>query len=155
MSYLSAYISRGVISTKFILKTLLDNNYNPAHIEKFIQELAWRDYWQQIWVSKGNLINSDLKHNQFPVSNSMQNSQTNYSPNSLNSNNLATEDDLRIIEDNIIYLQEQIEKFDDNNNSEKNQWMTDFLNKELQEQKELNALFKSLKERDNKNETET
>ena len=76
---------------------------------------------------------------QFPVSNSMQNSQTNYSPNSLNSNNLATEDDLRIIEDNIIYLQEQIEKFDDNNNSEKNQWMTDFLNKELQEQKELNA----------------
>ena len=69
VSYLSAYISRGVISTKFILKTLLDKNYNPADIEKFIQELAWRDYWQQIWVSKGNLINSDLKHNQSPVSN--------------------------------------------------------------------------------------
>ena len=38
VSYLSAYISRGVISTKFILKTLLDKNYNPADIEKFIQE---------------------------------------------------------------------------------------------------------------------
>ena len=70
VSYLSAYISRGVISTKFILKTLLDNNYNPAHIEKFIQELAWRDYWQQVWVSKGNLINSDLKHSQYPITNS-------------------------------------------------------------------------------------
>ena len=70
VSYLSAYISRGVISTKFILNTLLDNNYNPAHIEKFIQELAWRDYWQQVWVSKGNLINFDLKNSQFPVTNS-------------------------------------------------------------------------------------
>ena len=75
----------------------------------------------------------------FSISNDMQNAQTSYSPNSINSTNLATEDDLRIIEDNIVYLQEQIEKFDKNNNSEKNQWMTDFLNKELQEQKELNA----------------
>ena len=68
---MSAYISRGVISTKFILNTLLDNNYNPARIEKFIQELAWRDYWQQVWISKGNLINTDLKHNQFPVTNNL------------------------------------------------------------------------------------
>ena len=71
VSYLSPYISRGVISTKFILKILLDNNYNPVHIEKFIQELAWRDYWQQVWVTKGNLINTDLKHNQFPVTNNL------------------------------------------------------------------------------------
>lgn len=76
---------------------------------------------------------------QFPISNNMQNTTTNVNPNTVNSSNLATEDDLRIIEDNIIYLQEQIEKFDENNNSEKNQWMTDFLNKELQEQKELNS----------------
>ena len=69
VSYLSPYISRGVISTKFILKTLLNNNYNPAHIEKFIQELAWRDYLQNVWISKENLINTDLKHNQFPVTN--------------------------------------------------------------------------------------
>ena len=60
VSYLSPYISRGVISTKFILSTLLNNNYNPLKIEK-LSELAWRDYWQQIWVSKGDLINSDLK----------------------------------------------------------------------------------------------
>lgn len=71
VSYLSPYISRGVISTKFILRTLLNNNYNPVQIEKFIQELAWRDYWQQIWISKGNLINNDLKKPQFPVANKL------------------------------------------------------------------------------------
>lgn len=71
VSYLSPYISRGVISTKFILTTLLDNNYNPAKIEKFIQELAWREYWQQVWISKGNLINTDLKRTQFPITNKL------------------------------------------------------------------------------------
>ena len=71
VSYLSPYISRGVISTKFILNTLLDNNYHPGQIEKFIQELAWRDYWQQVWVSKGSLINTDLKKPQFPVANKL------------------------------------------------------------------------------------
>ena len=69
VSYLSPYISRGVISTKFILNRLLDQNYNLEKIEKFIQELAWRDYWQQIWISKGDLINTDLKNSQFPVTN--------------------------------------------------------------------------------------
>mgnify|MGYP001988011399 CR=1 FL=1 len=69
VSYLSPYISRGVISTKFILNRLLDQNYNLEKIEKFIQELAWRDYWQQVWISKANLINADLKNSQFPVTN--------------------------------------------------------------------------------------
>ncbi len=69
VSYLSPYISRGVISTKFILNNLLERNFNLEKIEKFIQELAWRDYWQQVWISKGNMINSDLKNIQFPVAN--------------------------------------------------------------------------------------
>jgi deoxyribodipyrimidine photo-lyase len=69
VTYLSPYISRGIISTKFILSEILKKGYKPAQIEKFIQELAWRDYWQQIWISKGEAINSDLKHRQAPVSN--------------------------------------------------------------------------------------
>lgn len=69
VTYLSPYISRGVISTKFVLAEILKKGYKPAQIEKFIQELAWRDYWQQIWISKGDAINSDLKHKQTPVSN--------------------------------------------------------------------------------------
>ena len=69
VTFLSPYISRGVISTKFILSEVLKKGYKPAQIEKFIQELAWRDYWQQVWISKGSAINADLKHPQYPVSN--------------------------------------------------------------------------------------
>jgi len=69
VTYLSPYISRGVISTKFILSEILKRGYTPSQIEKFIQELAWRDYWQQIWITKGNEINLDLKNQQNPVSN--------------------------------------------------------------------------------------
>ena len=59
--------------------------------------------------------------------------------NKANSNNLATEDDIRILEDNIAYLTEQIDKYAENNGNEKNQWMIDFLNRALQEEKELNS----------------
>jgi deoxyribodipyrimidine photo-lyase len=69
VSKLSPYISRGVISTKEILNSLLERGFNPNKIEKFIQELAWRDYWQQIWIEKQDLINSDLKNNQLNVDN--------------------------------------------------------------------------------------
>ena len=69
VTYLSPYISRGVISTKQVLESVLERGYQPAQIEKFIQELAWRDYWQQIWMVKGDEINSDLKNTQVPVSN--------------------------------------------------------------------------------------
>jgi len=70
ITYLSPYISRGIVSTSFILSDVLSRGYKPAQIEKFIQELAWRDYWQQIWIAKGDAINEDLKHRQKPISNS-------------------------------------------------------------------------------------
>lgn len=69
VTYLSPYISRGVVSTKQILSHVLNRGYKPAAIEKFIQELAWRDYWQQVWIVKGDTINSDLKNIQSPVAN--------------------------------------------------------------------------------------
>lgn len=69
VTYLSPYISRGIISTKFVMTEILNRGYNPAEIEKFIQELAWRDYWQQIWITKGETINQDLKNDQKPVTN--------------------------------------------------------------------------------------
>lgn len=69
VSYLSPYISRGVISTKFVFTQLIERGYHAEVMEKFIQELAWRDYWQQVWVSKRETINSDLKNSQKPVSN--------------------------------------------------------------------------------------
>lgn len=69
VTYLSPYISRGVISTKFILSQILKQGFTLASIEKFVQELAWREYWQNIWIVKNNEINSDLKQEQHPVSN--------------------------------------------------------------------------------------
>jgi len=69
VSYLSPYISRGVISTNFVYRELMKRGFHTSSILKFIQELAWRDYWQQIWISKGNAISSDLKNEQAPVSN--------------------------------------------------------------------------------------
>lgn len=69
VTYLSPYISRGVISTNQVLTDVLNRGYQPAQIEKFVQELAWRDYWQQVWIAKGNAINSDLKNLQKPIAN--------------------------------------------------------------------------------------
>lgn len=66
---LSPYISRGVISTKTVFDSLMNRGYDPPRIQKFIQELAWRDYWQQVWISKGNAIDQDLKHEQPDVEN--------------------------------------------------------------------------------------
>lgn len=64
VTQLSPYISRGVISTKKVLETVLAKGFEPHQIEKFIQELAWRDYWQQLWMAYGNGIDNDLKHPQ-------------------------------------------------------------------------------------------
>ena len=69
VSRLSPYISRGVISTKIIFDHLMKKNYKFFKIEKFIQELCWRDYWQLVWKEKKDLINYDLKHKQIDVSN--------------------------------------------------------------------------------------
>lgn len=64
---LSPYISRGFISTKQIFEHVLNLDLPWYKIDKFVMELAWRDYWQQIWIAKGNDIDSDLKHPQKPI----------------------------------------------------------------------------------------
>ena len=69
VSHLSPYISRGVISTRQVYKSLLNKGYKFYEIEKLVQELAWRDYWQQVWISKGEEINNDLKWAQPAVQN--------------------------------------------------------------------------------------
>ena len=66
---LSPYISRGVISTKQIYK-LVKNMDLPWHeSEKFVMELAWRDYFQQVWIEKKQEIFRDLKNQQTPINN--------------------------------------------------------------------------------------
>jgi len=56
---LSPYIRHGCIS----LKEAADNARASAgkDAEKFLFELAWRDYWRRVWYIKGNAIFSDLE----------------------------------------------------------------------------------------------
>ena len=64
VSYLSPYISRGVISTRQVLESLLNRGFQRQDIEKFVQELAWRDYFQLVWEVLGDKIMQDIKQPQ-------------------------------------------------------------------------------------------
>lgn len=66
---LSPYISRGVISTKQVMKSVLDKGYKPYQIDAFLKELAWRDYFQQVWIAIGDDIDNDIKQPQPKVFN--------------------------------------------------------------------------------------
>lgn len=69
VTHLSPYISRGVISTKQVYQHVKTLDLPWHKTEKLIQELAWRDYWQQVWRAKRDEIKHDLKNIQTPVSN--------------------------------------------------------------------------------------
>ena len=73
VTYLSPYISRGVISTKYVFESALNRGFTVETNEKFFQELAWREYWQGKWQALGDRINADLsspfyqpKHHEIP-----------------------------------------------------------------------------------------
>lgn len=68
ITYLSPYISRGVISTKQVLDAVINKNNNVFACEKLIQELSWREYYQRVWQQKLQLIGEDLKQSQKEVS---------------------------------------------------------------------------------------
>jgi deoxyribodipyrimidine photo-lyase len=81
ITYLSPYISRGIISVKQILEFIIQKGYPIQAYEKLIQELAWREYFQRTWQVKANLIWEDLKQSQQEVVHnkmicSLQNAQT-------------------------------------------------------------------------------
>jgi deoxyribodipyrimidine photo-lyase len=65
VSYLSPYISRGVISTKQLLELVLKTeDIKPYSVYKFIQELAWRDFFQLVYKALGDDILKDITHQQ-------------------------------------------------------------------------------------------
>jgi deoxyribodipyrimidine photo-lyase len=65
VTYLSPYISRGVISVNQV--AVLAKGYSSYSIEKFLQELAWREYFQRVWQAKGESIFQDMKQPQSDV----------------------------------------------------------------------------------------
>ena len=66
---LSPYISRGFIDTKTILEHLIKRGFKYYQLEKFIQQMAWREYFQRVWQQEGDRIDQDLKHDQGARSN--------------------------------------------------------------------------------------
>ncbi len=57
---LSPYITRGVITLPDLRDRLLQN-HSAKDCEKLIQELAWREYFQEVWWEKGDEMFADLR----------------------------------------------------------------------------------------------
>lgn len=69
VTYLSPYISRGVLDTEMIVHHLVKKGFTYYQSEKFIQQLFWREFFQRVWQSKKESISVDLKHRQENVTN--------------------------------------------------------------------------------------
>ena len=67
VSYLSPYISRGVISTQQVFKHMLSKGFKIQQMEYFVKELSWRDYFQRVGQHKD--LNQDIRKKQEPVTN--------------------------------------------------------------------------------------
>ena len=64
VTYLSPYLSRGIITLPQVKDAVLKRGYKPNQIEKFLQELAWREFFQRVWFANGNDLLKDLKQPQ-------------------------------------------------------------------------------------------
>jgi deoxyribodipyrimidine photo-lyase len=64
VTYLSPYISRGILQTKDVFEHLKANHFTWEQSEKLIQELAWRDFFKLTWMRLGEIINHDIKQEQ-------------------------------------------------------------------------------------------
>ena len=67
VTYLSPYISRGVISTKQLLNSILEKGYKIQQVESFVKELCWRDYFQRVGQFKD--LNKDIRQRQEAILN--------------------------------------------------------------------------------------
>jgi deoxyribodipyrimidine photo-lyase len=78
VSRLSPYISRGFISTSQVFEILKINFSSIKEIEKFVQELAWRDYFQLIWNEKNVEVNlkENISTNETGIPSTILNAQT-------------------------------------------------------------------------------
>lgn len=64
VSRLSPYISRGVITTKQVVQMVLKDGYHRYKHEKWLQQLAWREYFQRVLQHKKDLAMVAIKNEQ-------------------------------------------------------------------------------------------
>jgi deoxyribodipyrimidine photo-lyase len=62
----SPYISRGMLSPVIVMEQL-KTKHNKQEWIGFMQQMAWREYFQRVWQHKGDLILQDLKSTQSKV----------------------------------------------------------------------------------------
>lgn len=67
VSYLSPYLSRGFITVPFVIDRLEKRGLTIAEMEKFVQELAWREFYTRTWFQLGDRIFQDIRHPQEEV----------------------------------------------------------------------------------------
>ena len=60
-----------MISPKYLLDSVMRRGYKFYQYEKFVQELAWREYFQNVWQAAGDELDTDLKQPQEDVKNSL------------------------------------------------------------------------------------
>ncbi|SDY65441.1 FAD-binding domain-containing protein [Hymenobacter psychrophilus] len=64
ITYLSPYLSRGVISTRQVYEALLARGFTFDDMQKLASELGWRDFFQRVWEAKGEELFTDLRQPQ-------------------------------------------------------------------------------------------
>lgn len=63
VSRLSPYITHGIITLPGV-RDLVLRRYRPSQVKKFLQELAWREYFQNVFAARKGDIFSDLRFDQ-------------------------------------------------------------------------------------------
>jgi deoxyribodipyrimidine photo-lyase len=60
VSYLSPYIRHGIVTLNEARNLALQQG-DPKEVEKFVQELGWRDFWQRIYAQSPEKIWHDIE----------------------------------------------------------------------------------------------
>jgi deoxyribodipyrimidine photo-lyase len=61
VSRLSPYIRHGLLTLAEVRQAALQRAQKPQQVEKFIQELGWREYWQRLYSLLGRRIGQSLE----------------------------------------------------------------------------------------------
>ncbi|MCX6320005.1 MAG: deoxyribodipyrimidine photolyase [Bacteroidetes bacterium] len=61
VSFLSPYIARGVISTRQILDRLEEKGYSTDQLERLMQQMSWREFFQRTWQYAEDDILDDMR----------------------------------------------------------------------------------------------
>lgn len=61
VTWLSPYIRHGILTLEDVRQEALTHVDTPEKIEKFIQELAWREFWQRLYVQQPDYIWNNIE----------------------------------------------------------------------------------------------